>query len=129
MTKFFVGSGCWPLKMRKARPAMKPAKISHFTGAAYSRLWSSSFLLRRRRSFREARPRLINWLRLRKSNMLFARRILSRIRRRAMLLVRADYRTNQLMPHHVAFRKIDERNSRHDFQSLERFHQPGAFIG
>src|SRR5687767_11323741 len=115
VTKFLVGSGCWPLKMRKARPATKAAKISHFTGAAYSRLCSSSFLLRRRRSFREARPRLINWLRLRKSNIaLFARWTLGRVRRRAMLLVSADYRANQLMPYHVAFRKIDERNAGHD---------------
>ena len=30
MTKFFVGSGCWPLKMRNAKPATKAAKISHF---------------------------------------------------------------------------------------------------
>src|SRR5688572_6645053 len=129
ITKFFVGSGCWPLKMRKARPATKAAKISHFTGAAYSRLCSSSFLLRRRRSFREARPRLINWLRLRKSNIvLFAPRILGRVCRRTMLLVRTDYRANQLVPHHVPFRKIDERNARHILQSLKCFNQSGAFV-
>src|SRR6266853_473771 len=31
ITKFLVGSGCWPLKIRNANPAMKAARMKTFT--------------------------------------------------------------------------------------------------
>ena len=42
ITKFFIGSGCCPLKMRKPRPAMNAAKIDVFTHAADSRVAAHS---------------------------------------------------------------------------------------
>src|SRR5437764_11670054 len=73
ITKFFVGSGCCPLKMRTARPPMNAVKMTHFTEAADSNVWSNSFLLIRRRVLPEARPRLTSRLRLMKSNMNYLR--------------------------------------------------------
>src|SRR5437762_2885145 len=127
MTKFFVGSGCCPLKTRKARPPTNAAKIRNFAYGAYSRLRASSLPCRRRRIFREARPRLISRPRLEKSNMPIS--LLARPRRRrAMLLIGADYGADQFMPHNIALGKINSRDSRNGFQCLQCLDHSRTFI-
>ena len=125
----FVGSGCWPLKIRNAIPATKAAKMSHFMEGANSRLWSNSLVERRRRVLREASPRFTSWLRLRKSNMaLFACRISPGDRGGPVQLVSVDDRTNQLVPDDISLVEINKRNARYTFQSLERLDQSRAFV-
>src|SRR5438309_6579165 len=107
MTKFFVGSGCCPLKMRNANPAVKAAKINTLMDDAPSRLHSNSLRARRRRIFREARPRLTNRLCRKKSNILLKRRA----QRRSMLLVSIDDGAHQLVANDIALGEIDCRDS------------------
>src|ERR1700682_3540063 len=100
---------------------MNAAKMNHFGATANSRLWSSSFFERRRRVLREARPRLMSRLRLRKSSMALLPRSRRQVRGRPMLLIRADHSADEFVPDDVTLGEIDERNSLHVFQGLERF--------
>src|SRR5438034_10691994 len=69
MTKFLVGSGCCPLKTREANQPANAAKITSFAYGAYSRFRPNSLRVRRRRVFREAKPRLMSRPRLKESNI------------------------------------------------------------
>src|SRR3981081_1607405 len=116
--KFLVGSGCCPLKMRKARPAMKPAKIKVLMSGEASRLRNNSLRERRRRILREARRRLMARRGCRKSNMavLGGRRVV----RGTMSLIGVDDSTNQLVPYHIALVEINDRNSDRVFERMQR---------
>jgi len=110
MIKFLVGSGCWPLKTRNASPPANTAKITPLMKGEYSRLRFSSLRARRRRVFREARPRLMSLPRLEKSNIWFL--LAWRWRGRSVLLVSANNSAHQFMPHDVALGKIHSSDSR-----------------
>ena len=61
-----------------------------------------------RRVLREARPRLMSWLRLRKSNMALLAGTRREVRGGAMLLIGANDGAHQLVPDNIALVEINE---------------------
>ena len=118
-----------PLKMRSASPATKATKIVTLTQGAYSRLCSISFEARRRRVLPEASPRFTSRVRVQEveHGAIFAPSppVLAGD---AVLLVGVDDGTDKLVPNDVLVIEINESDSGHILERLERFDQAGAFV-